>query len=671
MGAENGRGVWRGIRRLGLPALLAGVGMLTALATPASSPSPPPGPGLTLTGATYRLRLGQGDVVRVESPGGALYSTLPLISGAAGPLPRGAQTEVARVGQQVRVVVSQGDRVLEQAVLTLHAGFFTVAFAARPAAGGQPYFFGDGRHGIGLRALSAGWSPDGGLGDPLPMVRTAGRVALAPAPLEVAIRGPAGWLGLGLEQVPDATELAVTPGGILVNYPLRLLRRIHDSGAGGMEDGLLRFPDFVVVVAGDPLSTLADYRQALVALGAAPATLPARPAWWQEPIVDTWGAQMAAGAERGSPRYTAAWVRRLVALWQARYGLRRFTLVIDSRWQATIGSPEPDPIRFGGVRGMRRLIDQLHRQGIRVLLWWPLWDDHGTAVPDGRAQVLRMWRGRVVDPTAPGFPAAMARTLRVLLGTGPGCLDADGLKLDWQYDIPPRAENPALGWGAAALYRYLEVIADEARAIRPDALIDSSAAAPQFQPLIGAVRLYDAWNEQEWDRRAAVVATADPGVLIDGDDWRAGPADAVQHAVSSAVYGAPAFYFGDRWMGGIPIPTRTARALALIGQLAATKGMGTARPLAGGQEWQYRSHGLLVAQTFDGQHGLVVWQRAGCRATLCGTVVTTAAGLQAVPVPAGGIARLTGGGHQCSGRVRHGWFSARLEPDVVYRLAVA
>src|SRR5215472_14830606 len=111
---------------------------------------------------------------------------------------------------------------------------------------------------------------------------------------------------------------------------------------------------------------------------------------------------MAEHVIRGNTSFTAAWVRTFVNQVRQRYGLTRFTLVIDSRWQQELGSALPDQTRFGGIAGMRALIDDLHAMGLRVLLWWPMWS---TGTPSGAASTGSAVAA--VDPTAPGFDDAM------------------------------------------------------------------------------------------------------------------------------------------------------------------------------------------------------------------------------------------------------------------------
>ncbi len=207
--------------------------------------------------------------------------------------------------------------------------------------------------------------------------------------------------------------------------------------------------------------------------------------------------------------------------------------------------------------------------------------------------------------------------------------------------------------------------------MRPDALIETSAAAPQFADVTDAVRLYDAWREASWDRRAVVVSTVDPGLVIDGDGWAATPVDIVPHIVSSAVYGVPAFYFVTRWADGRPIPVRLLHLLGAVAALTTLKGAGTAVPLPDG-DWRYTVEGVTTAQSFAGNEALIVWQRAGCDASLCGDLLSTRSGQLAVPVPTDGEVTLIGPrGRSALGKPVGGVVQAHLLVGVTYSLRVS
>ena len=634
----------RWLRRALLPAVLTTAACLSALAgadpdgaqpVPTAA-APTIHADLHLRQAGYRLdaesRTGR---VAVRAADGSVLTVLPLTAVAGGDrLPPDAVTHVvAASGGLVATTSSRDGTVWSTASVVATRSGFTVAFRLRPPAheAHHALFFSDGTQGLDLSQVTAYQTPDPAQRNRLVAVDTATRTPLAPAPLEVALGTGAGWMGIGLVDVPDATRLELTPAGaVSIDYPLSQLATFDDTGAGGRCEQMLCFPRFVITTTTDPASVVGAYRAALVDLGAAPAQAAAEPAaWWQQPIVDTWGEQVAEHVIRGSSGYTAAWVRRFVASWKSRFGVPGATIVIDSRWQRSIGDPVPDP-RFGGVVGMRALIDGLHAQGYHVLLWWPLWSHGLPSVPPSRREVQHASAGQIVDPTTPAFDGQMTDTVVRLLGQGPDDLNADGLKLDWQYDIPTQLAHPAAGWGDAALLHYLSVIHTAAHAVRADALVDSSAAAPQFAATTDAVRIYDAWSEAEWDARARVVDAALPGTLIDGDGWQATPEDVLAHAVASTVYGVPAVYFTSRWADGRPLAAATARILGAIVSLSGLKGPGHAVLQAGG--WRYVDAGLVRAEQVDGGRGILVW--TGPPAHLVGHLVTIGGGGCVLPVSA-------------------------------------
>src|SRR5258708_38964862 len=90
-----------------------------------------------------------------------------------------------------------------------------------------------------------------------PSVSTVGRTPFAPPPFDVALRADPGWFGVGLVQVPDATTMQLGRDGVVrIDSPLAHAGSTPDFGAGPPVDGLVRFPDFLVTLAPDPLTGL-------------------------------------------------------------------------------------------------------------------------------------------------------------------------------------------------------------------------------------------------------------------------------------------------------------------------------------------------------------------------------------------------------------------------------
>lgn len=98
----------------------------------------------------------------------------------------------------------------------------------------------------------------------------------------------------------------------------------------------------------------------------------------------------------------------------------------------------------------------------------------------------------------------------------------------------------------------------------------------------------------QWTARARAVTSADPGMLIDGDQWSVPAAEAVAQAVQRIVYGTAAPYVATAWGSGRPIPPRVARLLGEIYAAGAQRRQGVARSQRGsgrcgrGRSWWRR-----------------------------------------------------------------------------------
>lgn len=603
--------------------------------------------------SSYALSLSTGSPWLLVKGAGGAGLRLPLSALIGRPrLPRGSSWAVAAAGGLASVATRAADgRHAVVVRVTAASSYFTISIEGElgRALSAQPVFFSTGPRAIDMSKVTGGFTPDpvfaSSTRTPVvklgPIAASPYTAPFAPPPFDVELAFAGGWLGLGLEQVPDATRLGVSPGGrVTINYPLGILSRVRDRGPGGtappphraLRGTWLRFPTFLMTVAPSSRAGLLAYHDALAALGAATTAAPPghRPSWWSWPLVDTWGQQLVTDAARKDEEFTGAWVRRYVAIWKSRFHLQHFTVIIDSQWQGTLGSAIPSS-RFDGVAGMQRLVRDLHAEGIKVLLWWPLWVLPGNSVSQVRA-----------DPSSAAFAAALAGRIRTAVGSGPSDLHADGLKLDWSSLIPGDSNysRPQLGVGAAGLLRYMRLIAGDAWGAKPSAVIDASAMAPQFVRYEDLLRLYDANSSEAWSDRAATVSAVDPNTLMDGDGWRLTGSQAVSHIVGSAVFGTPALYYASRWGGGAPISVAEAGALGALIGLTQTRGQGVAAPLnrdpVTGDDWKYEVGGRLAAETLAGARAVVVYRyRGACASPYLAEVVSTGAGPVTVPMPVG------------------------------------
>jgi hypothetical protein len=379
-----------------------------------------------------------------------------------------------------------------------------------------------------------------------------------------ALDPPAGpWLGIGLDAELDInagfTSFEYVPGD--GSFGLRVRYEGHTR-----VDGPWRSPAVTLAPGlGDPYRAIGATTRARRRSTPSSTASPSRPGWWLEPMFCGWGAQVAAGAEECLPpgelarqdRYDA-WLARL-----ADAGIVPGTVVVDDKWQRTYGGNAPDPAKWPDLRSWiaeRRANDQ------RVLLWWKAWDFDGLR-PEACVQNAA---GIPVaaDPSSPVYEAILRASVRSMLGEGPDQLAADGLKIDFTAQTPSGASLTTAAerdgrpgpWGVALLHRLLAIVADEARRVRPDALLITHAPDPLFHDVTSMLRLNDLLRLDDPEplqpvvaqarHRARLVRAVTDDIPIDTDDW-AMPSKAEWLAWQRAKVevGVPALYHVDRVAG--------------------------------------------------------------------------------------------------------------------------
>ena len=332
-------------------------------------------------------------------------------------------------------------------------------------------------------------------------------------------------------------------------------------------EGRWRSPRLVLGFAADPYEAIAIHRGRLEAGGlvaprrgqqrasaGARTTRSAAPAWWLEPIFCGWGAQCALAAADGRPMSAAlgyatqASYDRFLAALEDR-GVVPGTIVVDDKWQLEYGTSEPDTSRWPDLRGW---IARRHDGDQRVLLWYKAWSTEGIAA---EACVRNRHGDPIgVDPTHPDGEAAIRRSVRRIVATDE--LGADGLKIDFTARTPNgiATEHHGGAWGVGLLTRLLDIVADEARAARPDVLLIGHTPNALVAPAVDMLRLNDALRlddpevatdvVEQMRYRAAVVRAACPDHLIDTDDWCM-PSLAAwrRYAAVKPTLGVPALYY--------------------------------------------------------------------------------------------------------------------------------
>ena len=452
-----------------------------------------------------------------------------------------------------------------------------------------------------------------------------GQRFFAPAPLNLSFQTEAGWFSIGLCELPDATKFRFHNECLSIDYPW--------SKLGLPGDKLFWITPICFTFNQSEWEAIADYRNYLLHDGYIkdiPIEKKQIPSWWMDPLLCTWGAQCADHAAQASSRFTSSWVKNYVLGQEKALGLKRFSVIIDDKWQRYYGDPSADPVRF---KDMRKLVHWIHQRGHKVLLWWRCWYGEKGSLPDQ----MGLLDGGYTDATHPRFREYVNRAVRIMLGDGKGELDGDGFKVDYIFDVrePGTATyaQPSLGIGIREVFRYASTWYEEAKKVKKDCLITFSGPAPHFSLLQDMSRLNDAGIDRlQRQYRARVSALSSPNLIIDGDGADMFIPLADYHHVVSSAYGTPSLYYLSSFPDG-PFTDEMQKVTGQIFRLASLKKPGRAVFKSFGN-WQFVRGEDVIAESFQDGTGFFV--RADDKRFLVLTTIT-----QDLVVPFAGIGPCT------------------------------
>jgi hypothetical protein len=355
------------------------------------------------------------------------------------------------------------------------------------------------------------------------------------------------WLGIGVEARPGCnrfTEFAYHGG--LGSFYFSLSYEGHTA-----VDGRYALPSLGFDFAPDEYAALEAHVSALRRSGLTDGPRARlRPAWWREPIFCGWGAQCGeARAEGGrAPDYSRQSLYECLLGTLEQNGVCPGIVVLDDKWQRTYGENLVDEARWPDLPGF---IAGQHERGRHVLLWLKAWDAEGVAAE----QCITNAAGAplAVDPSHPAYAEHLRASVRRMLGPKTeGGYDADGFKIDFSARIPT---GPGLclygdAWGLELMKLYLGILHDEAKRVKPEALIIAHAPHPYLSGVLDMVRLNDINVGHDvlaaMTRRATVAGIACPEALIDTDNWpMRDKATWRAYAGLQPALGVPALYFAS------------------------------------------------------------------------------------------------------------------------------
>jgi hypothetical protein len=338
-----------------------------------------------------------------------------------------------------------------------------------------------------------------------------------PPPFVFGFQGMRGWVGMGVEAQPGEnrfTEYAYQ--GRKTGFCLSLSYEGHTQISGKT-----CLPAIGFYFGTDEYQVITEHVKALQdkKFIASPPQQ-AKPAWWNEPIYCGWGSQcyLASQVKGRAPDFARQEeYEKFLSTLEANQ-ISPGIIVLDDKWQSAYGENYVDELKWPDLPGFIRT---QHQQGRKVLLWLKAWDPEGIPVDEciTNARGLPL----AVDPSNPAFESRLRASIRRMLS--PEGYGADGFKIDFTARIPSGPAICTYGdlWGLELMKRYLEIIYEEAKLAKSDALVMTHTPHPYLAGVVDMIRLNDINMDKDINRamilRSRIAAIAMPGAIIDTDNW--------------------------------------------------------------------------------------------------------------------------------------------------------
>lgn len=445
-----------------------------------------------------------------------------------------------------------------------------------------------------------------------------------PAPLNFSVGNRHGWVSFGLLDLPDSYEYRLTRRlGVLVEKPAGHIK----VGAGQWYTA----PRLLITFPENEYQGVRLYREKLEAFGIIPANKPKRqiPQWWKRPFVVTYGDEMMElqhnwfnDDDLDGPDFNQEWLYMWLERAEKALGDTTFTVLVDALWQYRyIPEGVPDATRFPDFRGF---IDYCHSRGHKVILWTaPLICNSDLPVPS-LAEKYGMLSGeeldgfpntQKIDFTSDNTPAYMAELCEKFFSDKEGCLDADGLKMDFLAALqnPETAtyQKPENGLGVKEMLRMQKLLHEAAVRVKPDVLLDASTCDPRFEDYVAMNRLHDiqkVYDERE--QRAWISSLACPDMPIDSDGAIMISPWVKRAYISAVLYATASLYYIKEFHDRVTLPEEDMLALGRLLRLSEKKQQGEAVYISEGN-WCLVDGDTVLGASFNGET-LLIFGSDGC-----------------------------------------------------------
>lgn len=313
-------------------------------------------------------------------------------------------------------------------------------------------------------------------------------------------------------------------------------------------DGNWESPSMIIYSAEDEFEALEKYCHYYFSTGVAKrAAQVIRPRFWYGPIACGWLEQVGASYRNAgsspSDFSNEAMYRNILSVLDS-HNMHPQILILDDKWQTAYGTNEVNTERYPDIRAF---VDENHARGIYTMLWFKMFDADG--LPE-EMKITDADGEKSVDPSHPAFRRHIAETMHRLLSSDDGCYNCDGLKLDFGFMSPKGRDFKTYSgeYGIELMHSMMEIIRNEAKKVKPDAIINCSTCHPYFAHICDQSRLHDLSprcrdNYEEMKMRRRIFAIANPDSLFDTDNSGFSSArDSMRYQLNQHMIGIPDLY---------------------------------------------------------------------------------------------------------------------------------
>lgn len=372
-----------------------------------------------------------------------------------------------------------------------------------------------------------------------------------------------GWLGLS---VPGALPVGVTR----FKMERQRFSMTFEALRPSCEEGMMPKVYFISGLS-DAYDLLDKHRLMSEKMGLMRKKTSRHPKWWSYPRFLVWDEllrlQKVASKNNKKRRLSAELTTRNLKKWIKIVGQsigvpRKMNFIMEQAYFYRYGSRSIIK-ELGGVKGLRRTIDELRKKGIHVGLYLHPFDvdknennfykEHPEAFSRPKDKPVSLYLPPAgykeelvhIDWTHPLGRKYVLDMVEFLISPKKGCLNADRINIDNVRGVDPRVfdfYDPDWGIGDLMQMKVLRLIYKKVKEIKPYAMVQKAAIADCYmQSYADEVYCNEHWkpDTNDWYRRGQIVTRTMSDVIFATCGWFVTMTKSYEYYMSMLVWGVP------------------------------------------------------------------------------------------------------------------------------------